>query len=152
MLEEDLAYVAGFLDGDGCLMAQLVKRSGYLRGYQIRLSIVFYQKVQNIGHLEWLKAQFGDGYIRKRNDEMAEYTIVGLEPVGRILQRIYPHLRLKRKLAKLILQISRMPRKLTIDRYLEYCRLVDETAKLTYSKKRTTTVMNVIEYLEKHKV
>src|SRR3989344_725749 len=152
MLEKDLAYVAGFLDGDGCLIAQLVKRSGYIRGYQIRLSIVFYKKVQHISHLEWLKEQFGDGYIRKRNDGMAEYTIVGLEPVGRILKRISPHLRLKKELADLILKISKMPRKLTIAEYLKYCKMVDETAKLTYSKKRTTTVTNVIEFLEKHKV
>ena len=75
MSNRDLrAYIAGFLDG--CLMAQLVKRSGYIRGYQIRLSIVFYQKKQNKHFLVWLKRYLRHGYIRRRNDGMAEYTIV----------------------------------------------------------------------------
>jgi len=39
----DLAYIAGFLDGDGSLIAQIVKGDNYKYKYGIRLSIVFYQ-------------------------------------------------------------------------------------------------------------
>jgi intein/homing endonuclease len=42
--EIDYAYLAGFIDGDGCLLAQLVKRPDYLYKFQIRISINFYQK------------------------------------------------------------------------------------------------------------
>ena len=105
MPEKTKAYIAGFLDGDGCLMAQLVKRPGYIRGFQIRLSMVFYQKQQNIKHLEWLKSKLKHGYVRVRNDGMAEYTIVGFNHVSSVLTIICPHLMLKRKLAKLILQM-----------------------------------------------
>jgi hypothetical protein len=46
MTKEELAYIAGFLDGDGCIMLQLIWRHDYKLGYQIRASIVFYQKTQ----------------------------------------------------------------------------------------------------------
>jgi intein-encoded DNA endonuclease-like protein len=44
--KEELAYIAGFLDGDGCIMLQLINRKDYKLGYQIRASIVFYQKTE----------------------------------------------------------------------------------------------------------
>ena len=72
MTKEDIAYIAGFLDGDGCIMLQLVYRHDYVLGYQIRASIVFYQKQQYIDFLAELKEQLGYGYIRKRNDCIAK--------------------------------------------------------------------------------
>ena len=151
MSEEIKAYIAGFLDGDGCLMAQLVKRPGYIRGYQIRLSIVFYQKQLNINHLVWLKNTLKFGYIRNRNDGMAEYTIVGANQVASILKIIYPHLKLKKKLAKLILQIAKKPRITSDKEFVHYCNLVDQTAQYTYSKKRTRMAIDVKKFLTKNK-
>ena len=78
MSNEEKAYIAGFLDGDGCIMAQLVRRKDYIYGYQVRVSIVFYQKQVHQEILSWLKTKLNYGYIRQRNDGMAEYTIVGL--------------------------------------------------------------------------
>ena len=69
------AYMAGFLDGDGCIMAQLVRRNGYRLGFQVRASIVFYQHQSHKEILFWLKGQLGYGYIRDRNDAMCEYAI-----------------------------------------------------------------------------
>ena len=45
--ELELAYIAGFLDGDGSIMTQIVKNESYKYGYTIRISIVFYQKTSN---------------------------------------------------------------------------------------------------------
>ncbi len=147
MPEETKAYIAGFLDGDGCLMAQLVKRNGYKFGYQIRLSIVFYQHEQNVKHLEWLKSVLKKGYIRIRNDQMAEYTIVGINDVIKIIERILPHLRLKRKQANNLLKFDKLPSRPTKDQFIKFCRLVDETAKYNFSKKRKIFTQQVIEYL-----
>ena len=147
MPEEIKAYVAGFLDGDGCLMAQLVKRKGYKFGFQIRLSVVFYQHVQNIKHLEWLKSVLKKGYIRKRNDQMAEYTIVGIKDVIRVISMILPHLRLKRQQAKNLLKFGKLPLKPTENQFIKYCKLVDETAKYNFSKKRKIFTQQVREYL-----
>ena len=58
-----LAYIAGFLDGDGSIFFQLVRRKDYCLGYQVRTSIAFYQKTENERILVWLKEQFLSGYI-----------------------------------------------------------------------------------------
>lgn len=42
--KEDLNYLAGFIDGDGCILAQLVFREDYKYKFQIRVSIILYQK------------------------------------------------------------------------------------------------------------
>jgi intein/homing endonuclease len=42
--EIEKAYLAGFIDGDGCLLAQLVKREDYKYLYEIRITINLYQK------------------------------------------------------------------------------------------------------------
>ncbi len=152
MQKELLSYIAGFLDGDGCVMAQLVHRKDYRLGYQIRLSIVFYQKEQNVQFLEWLKTKLVYGYIRRRNDGMAEYTIVGADYTAKILKKLLPYLRLKRKLAEIVLEISKMPKKITPEDLLKYSELVDLTAKYTYSKKRTNTKSVVEDYFKKHKI
>ena len=150
MLEEQRAYIAGFLDGDGCIMAQLVKRRGYVYGYQIRTSIVFYQKTRNERILDWLKSKLSAGYIRRRNDDMSEYTIVGMEAVAKILLRLLPHLRLKKELTKAMLKlIEAWPKNGRPSRsiYLKLCRQVDATARYNYSKKRTITTATVESFL-----
>ena len=38
------AYIAGFLDGDGSINAQIVQRKDYALRFQIRISITFFQK------------------------------------------------------------------------------------------------------------
>lgn len=42
--EINLSYIAGFLEGDGCILSQIVKRKDYKFGFELRLSINFYQK------------------------------------------------------------------------------------------------------------
>src|SRR5438445_8995049 len=100
MSNEEKAYIAGFLDGDGSIMAQLVSRKDYRLGYQIRVSVVFYQKSTHRKFLLWLKDRLGYGYVRIRNDGMSEYTIVGLREVEYVLALLYPFLRLKKALAR----------------------------------------------------
>jgi hypothetical protein len=153
MSEEIRAYIAGFLDGDGCLMAQLVKRAGYVYGYQIRTSIVFYQKTKNEKVLYWLKVRLREGYIRRRNDGMSEYTIVGMKGVKKILVMLLPHLTLKKQLAREIISlISQWPEngRPTKEKYLKLCRRVDATAVYNYSKKRKITTAQVEKYLTKN--
>ena len=148
---EDLAYIAGFLDGDGCIMLQLVYRKDYILGYQIRASIVFYQKQTNSYFLEWLKEIFKVGYIRYRNDGMAEYTIVGVNAVKNILEFLSPYLKLKQKQSEVALSVlNRMPgygRKMSVKLLLKLSKEVDKFSFLNYSKKRTNTSEKVYKYL-----
>lgn len=152
MTKEELAYIAGFLDGDGCIMLQLVFRHDYVLGYQIRASIVFYQKTGSDYFLEWLKKNLGFGYIRQRNDDMSEYTIVGVHAVSRVLKLLEPYLRLKKRQVSLALKVlSKMPgkgNKITPKELLKLSKLVDGFADLNYSKKRTNTSKKVEEFLK----
>jgi hypothetical protein len=146
---EELAYIAGFLDGDGCVMAQLVRRKDYIYGYQIRTSIVFYQKSRNQRILQWLKSQLKFGYIRNRNDDMTEYTIVGFKEVKIVLSALLPFLRLKKELAEQMIKlIEAHPKKMTPEKLVSLSKLVDATAKFNYSKKRTNTSEIIRPYLE----
>lgn len=151
MTTQELAYIAGFLDGDGCVMMQLIFRKDYSLGYQIRSSIVFYQKEQYRSFLEELKKLLGVGYIRIRNDGMAECTIVGSQPVYSLLSQLLPYLRLKRKQAITAMQIiDRMPasgRLMKPELLLSLASQVDTFAELNYSKRRTNRVAQVEEFL-----
>ena len=149
MSDEVAAYIAGFLDGDGSIMAQLVYRKDYKFRYQIRVSIVFYQKQSHQQILFWLKEQLSYGYIRNRTDGMSEYTIVGMEQVALVLKQLVPQLRLKKQLATDVLQIiAKHPNKMTPTKLVRLAVLVDKTATFNYSKKRTNTSQVVIEYLK----
>lgn len=135
-----LAYIAGFLDGDGSIFFQIVKRKDYRRKFQIRSSIAFYQKTECARILSWLKKQFGCGYIRHRKTGMSDYTVVESKEVERILSLLKPYVKLKRKqlsLGLLILQKLEKPQS-NAD-FLAACSLVDGFGELNYSKKRTVT-------------
>ena len=135
-----LAYIAGFLDGDGSIFFQIVPRKDYTRKFQIRSSIAFYQKSEYNQILEWLKHMFGCGYIRHRKTGMSDYTIVESKEVNRILRLLQPYVRLKKKQVDLgILILERLEQCNTNHDFIEICKLVDEFALLNYSKKRTIT-------------
>ena len=149
MRNEEKAYISGFLDGDGCLMAQLVRRKDYIYGYQIRVSLVFYQKQNHQEILVWLKGKLKDGYIRQRNDGMAEYTIVGFKEVKRVLRLLYPYLRLKKVLARRVLKLmAAHPERMSPSKLIRLSKLVDETASFNYSKKRLNTSRTVKTFLQ----
>ena len=152
MSNEEKAYIAGFLDGDGSIMAQLIRRKDYRLGFQIRVSVVFYQKTTHQDFLLWLKKQLDYGYIRARRDGMTEYTIVGLREVELVLSLLYPFLHLKKELAKSVLRIIKIhpeQRKMTKSQLLKLSSLVDKTAKFNYSKKRTVTSAKVVTFLDR---
>lgn len=151
MVEKTKAYIAGFLDGDGSIFLQLIRRETYRLGYQVRASVVFYQKRENIKILNWLKHKLRVGYLRNRNDGLSEYTIVGLKKVQKILQEIEPYLILKRKQAKLALRIiSRFDRVdlITSGFLLRIAKEVDKFGKINYSKKRSNTIEELRKFLQ----
>ncbi len=154
MKKEELAYIAGFLDGDGCIMLQLIYRYDYRLGYQIRASIVFYQKQQFSYFLEWIKSKLTYGYIRNRNDGMSEYTIVGVNPVKETILLLYPYLRLKKKQADLAISVlNKMPgsgREMKPELLYKLSCEVDKFAFLNYSKRRTNTSEKVKIFLSSH--
>jgi hypothetical protein len=39
-----LAYLAGFIDGDGCINGQIIKSNDYKRKFKLQVSVVIFQK------------------------------------------------------------------------------------------------------------
>jgi len=135
--EADKYYIAGFLDGDGCINAQIVKRPDCRLQFQIRVYISFYQKTKHHWFLLWLQKKCQYGAIRKRNDGMSEYTITGIDPVHNILKELEPMIRIKKTQLKLVLRIIKeLPKTKDPQTFITLCESVDRFEQLNYSKKR----------------
>jgi len=92
----DLAYIAGFLDGDGSLMLQLKKRSDSKRGIRFMATICFYQDTRHEDTLYWIRKVFDIGYISYRSDGITELRINGFKQVHDILVKLAPYIRFKK--------------------------------------------------------
>jgi len=78
---------------------------------------------------------------------MSELTIVGNTPVKNLLTILLPYLKIKKPIANLVLKI--IDNSLQIkdrNHFLEVCKLVDEVAEHTESRKRKITT----EYVENY--
>jgi hypothetical protein len=134
------AYIAGFLDGDGSIFFQLIRKRDYRFGFQVRASVAFYQKTNNERILLWLKEQLGSGSIRRRRTGMSDYTIVGSNDVARLLRELQRYILLKQEHVRLGLEILEgLPAAVDPQRFVTLCRRVDRFRDLNYSKKRTIT-------------
>jgi LAGLIDADG endonuclease len=138
---EELSYFAGFLDGDGCINAQIVRRSDYKLKFQIRVSITFFQKTNRHWFLIWLDKKLDCGTLRKRPDGMSEYAIIGIASVRKILLLFKPYLKLKKRQATLLLKvIEKMPfTQNDPQAFFKLCEQVDQFSEFTDSKKRKIT-------------
>ena len=102
----ELAYIAGFLDGDGSLMLQIKKRKDGRLKRRFMLTICFYQDSRHEEYLHWIRKVFGIGYISRRNDGMTELRINGFEQVRNILAKLAPFIRFKEKQAEALLRAA----------------------------------------------
>lgn len=103
--DTDLAYIAGFLDGDGSIMVQIKNRKDTSQGWRLMFTICFYQDTRHEKTLFWIRKKFNIGYISKRNDGMTELRINGYAQTRKILEKLYPYIKFKKKQVKYILQI-----------------------------------------------
>jgi len=131
------AYIAGFLDGGGCLNAQIITRDDYRLLFEVRVTITFYQKSKRDWFLLWLKKEVPRGKIRKGSDGMSKYILTGAHTVKPLLQRSLPYLKLKRAQANTLLHIiDKLPTAKDAHSFLELCRSVDHFAFINDSVKR----------------
>lgn len=153
MINDILAYIAGFLDGDGSIHAQIVTRPDYRLGFQVRVSVSFIQKTTRYWFLIWLKKQVPGGILRQRKDDISEYTLTGASQVKPFLVQVLPHLRIKRRQARLVLSIiEKLPDTKDPTAFLDVCEMVDQCALLNDSKKRVITRAFVIQKWKEAKI
>jgi len=143
--EYDKAYLAGFFDGDGSIITQIVRDKTRKYKFFIRISVVFFQKSTSHWFILWLKKTFEPyGYIVKRKSGISEFVIVAIGPVESVLKELYPYLKLKKSLCKLVLNIIKDLKNVQTEAdFLKVCELVDETAQYTYSNKRKINSQSV---------
>ena len=135
-----LIYLAGFIDGDGSLLAQIVYRKDYKHEFQIRVSVCFYQHKRRAWFLRWVGKELGYGTLSKRQSSTWVWTIVEDNVVKDLITEILPFLRMKRKLGHIILNIIDSKKRVeTKADLLKVMKLVDETANHTDSKIRVWT-------------
>ena len=99
-LNTDLAYIAGFLDGDGSLMLQIKKRKDGRVKARFMATICFYQDTRHEKTLFWIRDVLEIGYISRRKDGMSELRINGYAQVKNILVLLLPYIRFKAVQAK----------------------------------------------------
>ena len=146
-----LSYIAGFLDGDGCINLQLVRRKDYRLGYQIRPAVVFYQKAEQKAFLQWLKSVLKYGFIRDRKDGMSEYAIVEIQPVLTVLQALKKYIHLKARQCELAIEILtelQNSKRISAEEFLVLAKKVDQFSELNSSKKRTIKSEQVEAFLK----
>ena len=100
----DLAYIAGFLDGDGSLMLQIKKRADGKNKIRFMATICFYQDTRHQKDLLWIHKILGIGYLSKRNDGMSELRINGFTTIKEILKNLIPNIRFKKIQAKALFE------------------------------------------------
>lgn len=103
-LQIDLAYIAGFLDGDGSLMLQIKKRKDGISKFRFMSTICFYQDTRHEKDLFWIRKILGKGYFHQRNDGMSELRINGYSSVKEILILLLPSIRFKKIQAEALLE------------------------------------------------
>ena len=124
-----LAYIAGFLDGDGSLMLQLKKRSDSKRAIRFMTTICFYQDTRHEKTLYWIKEVLSIGYISRRNDGMTELRVNGYKQIRDILKNLLPYIRFKKLQASALLQA---------------CEILSSTKFKKLTKKQLTKLVDLI--------
>jgi len=91
-----LAYIAGFLDGDGSLMLQIKRRTDNKLKARFMAVICFYQSTRHDSTLLWIKKTLKIGYVSQRNDNITELRINGFSRCLTVLKSLRPFIKIKK--------------------------------------------------------
>jgi hypothetical protein len=148
-----LAYIAGFLDGDGSLMLQIKKRKdGSKSSTRFMPTICFYQDTRHDKTLYWIRNVFEIGYLSKRNDGMTELRINGFKQIRDILKSLIPYIRFKKIQANALLKACEMLsstslKKLTkkqIIKLVDLVLVIQSENYVTKKKKTKNELLNIL--------
>lgn len=131
------SYLAGFLDGDGSIYAQLKPNLTYKYGFQITVNVVLFQSQKDRFQFEKICSLIGLGYLRVRKDGILEYIIGKSDAIKKFLEMTKPYVILKAKQINLMLEILEKKKKIKNKKDFQFlAQLVDSFRDLNYSKKR----------------
>ena len=131
------SYLAGFLDGDGSIYAQLKVNPTYRYGFQVAVYVVLFQSQKDRFLFEKICSMIGLGYLRVRKDGILEYIIGKASAIREFLKMIGPFVILKQEQVALMLEIlDKKERVENKENFLALANLIERFRKLNYSKKR----------------
>ena len=133
-----LAYLAGFLDGDGSIYVRAKPNTSYKYGYQVAPYVAFFQSATSKNFPDMV-AKIGYGKMRLRKDGIYEFTINKQEEIKDFVTKVSPYLILKKEQAKLILEILAFKAEVSNEKeFAQLLKKIDYFRELNYSKKRKT--------------
>ncbi|MBI4995019.1 hypothetical protein HZC21_05270 [Candidatus Peregrinibacteria bacterium] len=104
--EVQWAYIAGFLDGDGAVMATIESHQEKRFGFRVRITIKVTQYHQK--DVEWLACSTGIGYIRS-NKKTYEWIVRDQKAAAWLITKLRPYIRCKRRQMEIAEQIMQKP-------------------------------------------
>ena len=144
----DLAYIAGFLDGDGSLMLQIKKRNDVKNKRRFMLTICFYQDRRNDKVLFWIRKKLGIGYISRRSDKITELRINGYETVEKILKMLSHYLKVKRKQAEILIKCSHILRKkISKENLKKIAKYIHQLQSINYATRKKKSLREIYSAL-----
>ena len=104
--EHFYAYMAGFLDGDGCITVKIERSITCRLGFRARVRVSFTQHRSRRRVLDFLQKKMGLGrVIEYDHNNMAEYVINDQKVISRLLDRLKPYVFVKSKHLRLAKKI-----------------------------------------------
>ena len=137
LTQTQLAYLAGFIDGDGSIYVRLKPNDSYRYGFQIAPYIILFQSKKDEANFKRICDMLNCGYLRKRKDGILEYTIGRKDEILDLIKNIKPYLILKQRQANLLEEIFKL--KASVKNKQDFSKLIDlinSFAEINYSKKR----------------
>ena len=105
--EVERAYIAGFLDADGAIMAVIEKHKEKRFGFRVRVALKVTQRDREI--LDWIQRTLRVGIVRANRlgdtRQTFDLHIRDRSDVRKILEMLMPHLRVKIAQARIAIQI-----------------------------------------------
>jgi len=149
----DLAYIAGFLDGDGSLMLQVKKRKDGKAKKRFMCTICFYQDSRHEKPLFWIRKVLGIGYLSRRNDGITELRINGFKQIKMIMGLLIPFIRFKKDQANALYRAAdllnskkmNMLTKTDLSKLIEYLLKIQNSNYATKKKKTKKELFKIFE-------
>ena len=103
--DNTLAYIAGFLDGDGAISALIEKHPEKKYGFRVRISLDFYQHETNAEVLRYIRDFFGEGSLRPSVNRTDKLSIRNQKTLKLILPKLYKFSVIKKKQIAMAIKI-----------------------------------------------
>jgi hypothetical protein len=141
MRDKEYSYLAGLIDGDGCLFIRIEMDKSRPRSLGITPELNIALHIDSCWLLDQIREEFG-GNINYQRKDARKWSITKRKELRLIIKKLIPYLRLKRNHAKLILKAmdimdkTKPPRPRPIEEILELAEIKEELHRISSHKKR----------------